>query len=515
MDRDQDLLAEVEVVLGDLDDDLKQRFFDGLEFWDLDGERLIDELDGADALDAYEPVVRLCYRLRWNSEQEIGEQWVDYPKFADPENDSFAGVKRVDLEALPVFFGRTAGAPPLSLAHESNLRRIIEGGTEEDFRETLESFAAKVELLGDELVESEQLKAALRKIVEPVSSSLQLEAEELSDEIGFVPAGVALGALLRGLEPTLILGDEDIPLPLSRQGSTSSAAIAAAEVLVRGQDPGGIVVFDDFGEGLDGPTSRHLASLLRRKSQQAWITTRRAEVADAFKSHELVRLAFDEEGERAVYKGRKPTSKSERMASRHLSLQLLPMVTARAVVVVEGPHDRAGLQAIAERRLRKQGVPLLSGERIGLIDAGAADSAGGSSALPRLCKAARDLGFYVVAVLDGDPDDEDTVQANVDAANVVIRLPDGMAIELALLNGLTDEAIKAAFGKLDVHLPANFEDFEGQDLVKAARRALKTRGGAHAEFVDALRGPTPKLAAKLLDEAKKCVANYSTGIVQL
>jgi putative ATP-dependent endonuclease of the OLD family len=512
--RDQDLWAEAEVALGDLDDDLTQRFFDQLEFWDPDEEQLIDELDATGDLDAYEPVVRLCYRLRWNSEQEIGEQWVDYPKFADPDNDSFSRVRRADLEALPVFFGRGAGAP-LSLAHESNLRWIIDGSSEEDFKDTLESFAAKVELLGDELVESNQLMTALRKIIEPVSSSLALDTEELSDEIGFVPAGVALGALLRGLEPTMTLGDEESPLPLSRHGSTVSTALAAAELLVRGQDPGGLVVFDDFGEALDGPTSRHLASLLRLKAQQAWITTRRAEVADAFKPNELVRLAFDEDGERAVYQGRQPRSKSERMAARHLSLQILPVITARAVVIVEGPHDRAGLQAIAERRLRKEGVPLLSGERIGLIDAGAADSAGGSSALPRLCKAAGELGFYTVAVLDGDPDGEDALQATDTAADAVVRLPEGIAIELALLDGLTDEAIQTAFSKLDVHLPPDFADLEGNDLVKAATRALKSRGGVHAEFVDALRGPTPKLAARVLDEAMGCVANGSAGVVQL
>ena len=513
-DRDQGKRAEVEVVLGDLGDDLAQQFFDQLEFWKPDEKCVIDELEAPEDLDSYEQVVRLCYRLRWNSDEEIGEQWVDYPKLADPENDLFPKVRRVDLEALPVFFYRGSGAP-LSLSHESNLRRIIENTEEGDFRKTLESFAAKVEVLGDELVGSEQLLTALRKIASPISSSLGLDMDDLEKRIGFVPASVALGALLRGLDPTLTLGTETTQLPLTRHGSTASAALAAAELLVRGQDPGGIVVVDDFGEGLDGPTSRHLASLLRRESQQVWMTTRRAEVADAFKPKELVRLAFDSEGARAVYQGTQPKTKSERMASRHIGLQLLPVVTAKAVVVLEGPHDRAGFQAIAERRLRKKGIALPVGERIGLIDAGAVDSSGGSSALPRLCKVAGSLGFYTVAVLDGDPDDADTVQASLEAADAVLRLPDGVAIERALLDGLTDKEIRDAFGKLDAHLPSDFEKLEGPDLKSAARRALKSRGGVHAEFVDALRGPIPKLAVQLLDRARACVSGRSTGLVQL
>lgn len=513
-DRDQNEWAEVEAVLGDLDEDLTQRFFDQLEFWDADNDQLIDEMDAVEDLEKHEAVVRLCYRLRWNEAEEIGEQWVDFPKFSDRESESFSRVRRVDLEALPVFFSRASG-PALSLSHESSLRRIVEGGGEGDFRSTLETFVEKVEDLGDDLVESKQLLSALERIIRPISSSLNLDADDLTEGIGFVPAGVALGALLRGLEPTLTLGEEEVSLPLSRHGSTAAAAISAAELLVRGQDSGGVVVVDDFGEGLDSPTARHLASLLRRKAQQAWVTTRRAEVADAFKPRELIRLAFDGDGERTAFQGTEPKTKSERMAARHLSLQLLPMMTAKAVVILEGPHDRAGLQAIAERMLRKDDVPLPAGDRIGLIDAGAVDSSGGSSALPRLSKAARDLGFYTVAVIDGDPDDDETIKTTLAAADSVIRLPDGMAIERALLDGLTDEQIKNALGRLDVHLPSQFADLEGADLLKSATQALKSRGGAHAEFVDALRGPIPKLAARILTEARNCVVNRTSDVVQL
>jgi putative ATP-dependent endonuclease of OLD family len=513
-DRSRDVSPEVEVVLGDLGEDLIQQFFDQLEFWDPTEEQVVDELDALEDLESYEEIVRLCYRLRWNSEEEIGEQWVDYPKSADPENDQFSKVRRTDLEALPVFFPRTSGAP-LSLSHESSLRRIIESSEEEDFRQALESFAGKVEAIGDELVESEQLLAALRSVTGPVASALDLDTEDLANKVGFVPAGVALGALLRGLEPTLTLGSESTSLPLSRHGSTASAALAAAELLIRGEDPGGVVIVDDFGEGLDAPTSRHLASLLRRGSQQAWVTTRRAEVADAFKPRELVRLAFDSNGERSAYQGKQPKTKAERMASRHVSLQLLPVITAQAVLVLEGPHDRAGLQAVSERRLRKEGVALPVGERIGLVDAGAADSSGGSSALPRLSGLASDLGFYTVAVLDGDPDDGENVQKCLEMADTVIRLPDGMAIELALLDGLADEEIQKALKRLDVHLPQDFDELEGADFKKAARRALKSRGGAHAEFVDVLRGPMPGLAVQVLDQAQKCVRERSEGLIQL
>ncbi|MBS1893353.1 MAG: hypothetical protein JST59_18800 [Actinobacteria bacterium] len=512
--RDRGLRAEVEVVLGDLDEDLTQRFYDQLEFWDDDENELVEELDEPDQLEGLQPVVRVCYRLRWNAEEESAEQWVDFPKSADPENDLFERVRRRDLEALPVFFSRSAGSP-LSLANESNLRRILDNETVEDFAEKLELFAEKAEALGGDLVESEQLLEALRRIVSPVSSTVGVSAENLSDELSFVPAGVALGALLRGLEPTLSLGSDAPTLPLSRHGSTVDAALTGSELLARGREPGGIVFHDDFGEGLDGPTSTHLASLLRRRVRQAWITTRRPEVAGVFKPAELARLVADADAARHLYKGKRPKTKAERMAARHLALQLLPLATARGVVVVEGPHDRAGLQALAERRLRKEGVALLAGSRIGVVDAGAVDSSGGSSALPRICAAARQLGFFTLALLDGDPDDAEIVEANLESADVVIRLPDGKAIELALLDGLEDEEIRKALKRLDVHLPTDFDQLSGSALTKAARKALKSRGGAHAEFVDALRGPNPGLGVRILDAAKEAVDSESSGCVQL
>jgi hypothetical protein len=44
-DRDRAAKVEIEVVLGDLGDELSQRFFDELEYWDAEKRLLVDELD--------------------------------------------------------------------------------------------------------------------------------------------------------------------------------------------------------------------------------------------------------------------------------------------------------------------------------------------------------------------------------------------------------------------------------------------------------------------------------------
>lgn len=513
--RDRETRAEVEVVVGDLGEELTQRFFDQLEYWDEDEESLVDELDALDGLEDYEEVVRLCYRARWSTEQEQAEHWVDYPKLSDPAADAFERVRRADLAALPAFFGDSASRP-LSLSHRGGLRELVDTAQSTDFAVSLEALAESVQSLGSDLSQSQQLLEALRAVVAPVASALGLDVEELDKQVSFVPAGVALGALLRALEATLELDGAAPPLPLSRHGSTANAALAAAELVARGARTDGVVVIDDFGEHLDAATAHHLAATLRRSTGQTWLSTRRADVAGAFRPQELVRLTFDDHGDRVACPGRAPANKAERMAARHIALQLLPAAAARGVVVLEGPHDRAGLDAIAERRLRRSGVALPAARRVALVDAGAADASGGSSVTPRLCEAARRLGFFAVAVIDGDPNDEAIVAANLAAADAVIRLPDAMAIERVLLAGLDDGAVRTALRQLDVALPADLDDLSKRDLDKVARKTIKSSGGLHAEFVHALpRNATPLLGKRILDEATRCVVERDTGLHQL
>jgi putative ATP-dependent endonuclease of the OLD family len=76
------------VVIGDLGPELEQRFFDQLEVWDSESNALVPELGLHDALEAKnELVVRLCHRAEWNTEEKVGEHWVDFPKFSDPGLD--------------------------------------------------------------------------------------------------------------------------------------------------------------------------------------------------------------------------------------------------------------------------------------------------------------------------------------------------------------------------------------------------------------------------------------------
>jgi hypothetical protein len=224
-----------------------------------------------------------------------------------------------------------------------------------------------------------------------------------------------------------------------------------------------------------------------------------------------------------VFYGQTPKTRPELIAARHWHLQLLPAMASRAVGVLEGPHDTASLITVAKRRHELAGLPLPAATHVTLIDAAAADGSGGSGAIPRLAAAARALGLRAVAVLDHDGDDAKAkaeLEQNLKAADVVVRLPKGCAIEAALVRGLADDVIRDALRAIrdavGAKAPADLEGLTGGKLLKAARETIKQGPGYHAQFVEALPPEVhPPMACAILDAIVAAAAGDTTGLVQL
>ncbi|MHB1251792.1 MAG: hypothetical protein ACYC0I_06665, partial [Acidimicrobiales bacterium] len=133
------------------------------------------------------------------------------------------------------------------------------------------------------------------------------------------------------------------------------------------------------------------------------------------------------------------------------------------------------------------------------------------------------LGFRVVALVDYDRD-ETAAAARLAAlqlaANAVVRLPKGVAIEAAILDGLLDIAIVNALVDLNathrLPLPAGWQSLTGGDLRTQAIQVLKSNNGLHAQFLDVLMPPLPVLAGRALQSAMECCLGLNTNVfVQL
>jgi hypothetical protein len=501
-------LAEVEVVLCDLGEVLEQHFYRRLELWDIEDDVLV-EASAAEDLDEdrHELVLRLCYRLRWNPEEGVGEHWVDYPKTSDPDDESYDRARRPDRLMLP-FIVLTPGQP-LTLRSGSAFRELLNSGGD-DLASALQALSAAVDTATDGLSATEVVSTVLDDVFDPVRGTLDIDADTaIADIVSFRAEGGSVAGLLRALQPALRLGTLDA-LPLRRHGSSVAAVLAAAEALVVADQGGAVVVCDDFGDQLDAGAAEHLARELRNSCDQLWMSTRRPESARAFRPEEMVRLSL-RTGERTAHQMVRPLDKRELSVVRQLHLQLLPAMSSRAIVVFEGRHDVAALTALSQRRT---GTPTPAAYGVRFVESE------GHTEVIKLCKLARQLGFRVIAGLDFDTPGQGADTSFAEARQVaddVVRLPERFAIELALVHGIPRQNLLNAFTELDQQWQlglAGIDQLNDSDLEKRVAKALH-KSGLHAQYVHLLSRKAPKIAIRFLDTAVELARGTATGPVTL
>jgi hypothetical protein len=512
---------EIEVTLGALGGELEQRFLDDLEFWNPAEARLVPETGDLRALPTGSvPVLRLAYRGRWDDIDERGDQTIYWPKRSDPSTDSLRRVRREDRQVLP--FHRLPGGRPLNLAPRGLLRSALTETEAEALDGALQDMREGIDRLSNDLASTVPVIAALTATIDLLRPYLGTDAP-VEEIIRFLPDEGSLSGLLRALAPALDLGDDIGFLPLARHGSTMHAQVAMAEAIATASHDQAVVIVDDFADLLDTASAQRLASLLRKSCGQVWLSTRRPDAARSFDSSELVRLVRQPSGERpsrTVYYGNVATTRAQRVAARELHRQILPAMTALGAIIVEGPHDAAAYAALAERQEEADGSAPPEAYGIRIIDGGAQ---GGIDNVAHLAATTRALGFRVVALVDYDHDEivaASRLAALQAAANVVIRLPKGSAIEAAILDGLSDSEIVSSLSDLEPNyqlpLAAGWQSLADDDLRLAAMRALKSNNGLHAPFIHALGGSMPAMGARALQTALGCCRGINTSaFVQL
>lgn len=128
-------------------------------------------------------------------------------------------------------------------------------------------------------------------------------------------------------------------------------------------------------------------------------------MAEIFESKQVVRLGRARDGSRFACQFRSPTTKSEAIVLKHWHRNLLPALSYRSVIVVEGPHDFAALHALAIRLFKEIGEFLPATRGVCIISAGATGDGGYMNVL-RLANAARQMGLRAVGVVDGDTNED-------------------------------------------------------------------------------------------------------------
>ncbi len=486
-------LTFVEVTLVELPDETEQTLEDRLElFSPTTGEPV-----GAEDADDGVLGVRIRYCLRRDSNEQSFEHWVEYPRTGQR-------VPRSERELLKAFvLDRTA---PLQLRAEGALRRLASDANAAALQSTLDEFSKSIAASTKALAESDEIRAALRLVAEHgVQNLLDLDAENPTAPIGFSAEDGSLAALLRAVQPTLELDDAGV-LPLSSHGSTTSAIIAAAEAAAAAQIDDLIVLADDFGDQLDAASAEYLAARLRRRGGQLWLTTRQPEVLRAFEPNELIRLTRSS-GVRVAFQLAETTDKKERMRRRYLHSLLSSAMSARKVILLEGPHDLATYTAVSERLFREQNEAPLAAYGMRLVSTSVSGGEGGKQELPKLARLAGDVGLAVRVVLDHDKPgtDGDLIDELSSISEMVVRLPIRAAVERTLVKGIDVDILRKALEALndDYGLGLEIDELQEDDVAKKCVWALKQKNGLHKAFVDVLpKGVIPPLASEVLRRLK-------------
>jgi hypothetical protein len=486
--------AEVEVTLTDFDPDVQQLFDGYLEPLDLSGQ-VSEDLD---ADPAAPQCVRLTYRLTYDGAADPPEATLYFPARSNPAVGQFARVPAATRRALPVITLK-AGLP-MQLRADGNLRRVIDERDPDAALATFEALRVAVAGAVSSLSTDPAVTRAVDAVLSVGGAGTRLgDTTVTAAEIGFLTEDGSVGALLRTLRAAARLDSAGL-LELASHGSTATAVLSAAEAMLLASVPGAIVLADDFGDQLDAAATEHLAALLRARSVQLWLSTRRPDAARAFEPSELVRLVRHG-GVRAHHQLAKITDRKALTAMRQLHTQLLAAVTAPTVAITEGPHDVA-VYSMVDRRYPPTRLPL-SAYGVRLVAAGTGQD-GGIDQIPRVADLARGLGFRVLAVIDRDKDSAQAAGqlAKIQAAcDVVIRLPKG-AIERATLAGIGLDKIVAASATLteyDIPDPVagRADESAVTDLCKVIHKQ-----GLHEQLLNALYTETathpPMIAFALL-----------------
>ena len=520
-DLDTSQPAEVEVVVGGLSTPAEDALIHQLEFWVGGTGTLISELEDANLLDrkTHEPVVRLTYRLEIGEDGRLDET-VFWPKLS-PAGKEPRLVRVTDRAYLPFLWQRGGSGRTIDLTGRSEFRELVDSQTGEPFEDAVKKFLAEVSTAAGAFSEQERVAAALDELLEGVRPIRRFDPDKAgSDTLRFLPDGGATSGLLRSLAAALTLRQGPALLPAARHGSSANAALRGGLILAGAKRlPGAIVAVDELSADLDPALAGYLARQLHSTAGQLLMSAHSSGVAQAFEVEEIVRLHW-RDGKRQVALGRRPTSHEDRIAQRYFAWQILPALSASAIVVVEGEHDRLAIDALVQRTTGLGG-PSLDAAAIEIVESN------GTGESAKVAEQSHALGIYTIVLFDNDGAKDAAIPGYVGSAlanaDVVLRLPFRTGIEKVLVTDVSDAELVRVLGQLlkaipGLVLPTDWETKTGKDLRRVAIDMLHGEKGAlHAAFVRELEPPQiGKLALDLLARLHEIATKQAkTGLVGL
>jgi len=381
--RDPSAGFEVEVVLGNLTTRFQAEACQYLEGWRAADATLVAEPDG----DGVEAVVRV--RVRGTSDFDLVHE------FGKPESDGARFNPALRAQVGWVFDGRARDPVRQLFFYQSGLLDRLFAGA--DLGPALGTLREALSGGADAINRDDAVAPVLGELSTDLETLGLLESGEFT---AFEAGDISRRALLQTLRLTLP-GIGDVSIPLARQGRGAQRLVLVA-VLLRLSAATGLVPiggFEEPEEALEPLRQAQIAEMLVkivRQGGQIFVVTHSPEIARCFGIEDFLLLRERTTGEDARHLSQVLSSAVRQTYERHLDGSVVRGLFCSVPVLVEGPSDRAVLQAFW-RELAKGGQ-VLPAFRLGLDVV----NAEGVPNMPMLAAVLSQAGKHVVAWVDQD-----------------------------------------------------------------------------------------------------------------
>lgn len=479
------IVIELEVILTDLTPDLEAKYRAHREYWDTEGETLLDEADDPEDTDVdnVTPALRIMFEGVYDKEEDEFSAKTFFASPPPEDGGSAVRVSRASKREFGFIYLRAlrTGARALSLERGS-LLDIILRLKEDDRSEMWEQTLGQLEELDPPIDQIPQLKSILEDIDERARRFIPLTED--GQAFRLFPSALTREDLRHSI--TLFGSSEssNTPVPYWRLGSGVINALVFSLLTFIAQLKKNVIFAMEEPEIAIAPhTQRRIVKFLRNRMQQAILTTHSPFVLEQFEPEDVVILDRAQNcelsGQHVEISGIK--AKTYRGNLRRI---LAEAMLGTGVICVEGVSDAEVLSSASD--VLEEGydpgtyTPLdLSGVTIVQCE--------GDGGILRYGEFFKSLGKRIYAFYDkqangdiaDDIDDIFDASWQLDQTGIEFLLAEEVAI--VVLRKFLKRASKWDDYPSNAAKPAQFTygaDLDEDDVRKLAKRVLKVRKGS-------------------------------------
>jgi len=348
---DKPIEIRIEVLLTDVIPAIEKACRNYLERWDPRTRRILGKGD-IDNVD--DPQLVWCLRLltiaRYNKEEDEFEAATHYARVYDPEDEEDSRVPRGIKRRFGFLYLRAlrTGARALSLERGSLLDVILriqslQTGIWEHVRQRLEALNPPIDAGATNL--TEVLQTIERRLAEYISIDNPGQATRL-----FV-SQLTREHLRKTLSFFISVARDQKPVPFQDvgTGTLNALVLALLSFIAELKEENVIFAMEEPEIALSPHTQRRIATYLRTKTTQCFVTSHSPYVIEAFDPAQIVILRRHSDGKVTGKRVTLPADVKAKTYRRYVRRGFAEAMLGCGVIVTEGITEQFALHAVADR----------------------------------------------------------------------------------------------------------------------------------------------------------------------